>query len=151
MSRAFVKEIDDVAEALPERPISAHPNYVTPSGMARIEAETARITAEMAARQGDRDATARLARDLRYWNARRASAELIPASPDHDEVRFGSAVTIRDAAGRVRTWRIVGEDEADPAVGTLSYVAPLSRSLIGKAIGEEVATPAGLVEIVAIG
>ena len=150
MSRAFVRENDDAAEALPERPISPHPNYVTPSGMARIEAETARFAAEMRAADGDREATARIGRDLRYWQARRASAQLIPAPVDHAEVRFGSLVTLRDGAGQERTLRIVGEDEADPGAGTLSYVAPLARSLIGRQVGDEAPMPGGLAEIIAI-
>lgn len=150
MSRAFVKEDDDAAAALPERPISPHPNYVTPAGLAGIEAETARLQAEMHAAAGDRDAAARIGRDLRYWQARRASAELIPAPADNGQVRFGSRITLRDASGRMRTLRIVGEDEADPRAGTLSYVAPLARALIGKAVGDEVAAPGGLMEIVAI-
>ncbi|MBN8993659.1 MAG: transcription elongation factor GreA [Rhizobiales bacterium] len=150
MSRAFVKESDGAGEALPERPISPHPNYVTPAGMAGIEAETVRLQREMAAAAGDRDATARIGRDLRYWQARRASAELIPAPADNAEVRFGSRVTLRDASGRVRTFRIVGEDEADPGAGTISYVAPLARALAGKAVGDEVTVPGGTAEIVAI-
>jgi transcription elongation GreA/GreB family factor len=150
MSRAFVREDDDAAAALPERPISPHPNYVTAAGLAGIEAETARLQAEMHAAAGDRDAAARIGRDLRYWQARRASAELIPAPADNGQVRFGSRITLRDASGRIRTLRIVGEDEADPRAGTLSYVAPLARALIGKAVGDEVAAPGGRMEIVAI-
>jgi transcription elongation GreA/GreB family factor len=150
MSRAFVKEDDDAAAALPERPISPHPNYVTAAGLAGIEAETARLQAEMHAAAGDRDAAARIGRDLRYWQARRASAELIPAPADNGQVRFGSRITLRDASGRMRTLRIVGEDEADPRAGTLSYVAPLARALIGKAAGDEVAAPGGRMEILAI-
>jgi transcription elongation GreA/GreB family factor len=148
MSRAFVKENDDAVEVLPERPISPHPNYVTPSGMAGIEREMARLSAEMRAAAGNRDAVARIGRDLRYWQARRASAELVPTPSDHSEVRFGSRVTLRDAAGRLRKWHIVGEDEADPGAGALSYVSPLARSLTGKGLGDEVITPAGMVEIV---
>jgi transcription elongation GreA/GreB family factor len=150
MSRAFVKEDDDAAAALPERPISPHPNYVTAAGLAGIEAETARLQAEMHAAAGDRDAAARIGRDLRYWQARRASAELIPAPADNGQVRFGSRITLRDASGRMRTLRIVGEDEADPRAGTLSYVAPLARALIGKAAGDEVGAPGGRMEILAI-
>jgi transcription elongation GreA/GreB family factor len=104
----------------------------------------------MHAAAGDRDAAARIGRDLRYWQARRASAELIPAPADNGQVRFGSRITLRDASGRMRTLRIVGEDEADPRAGTLSYVAPLARALIGKAAGDEVAAPGGRMEILAI-
>ena len=78
MSRAFVKNLDDTVEELPDRPISSHPNLVTPEGLARIEAEVARLQQEHAAAHAanDRTALARAARDLRYWTARRASAQL---------------------------------------------------------------------------
>ena len=158
MSRAFVKESDEVEE-LPDRLISEHPNLVTPEGLAQIEAEVARFDAAHAeaVRAHDRAAIAVAARDLRYWTARRATAEVIPPPDDADEVRFGAKVTFerlpsgagkRD--GRRQTYRIVGEDEADPAKGTLSYVSPLARALIGKSIGDTVRTPGGEVEIVAI-
>ena len=75
MSRAFVKESDGAGDELPDRPISAHPNYVTAGGLARIDAEIARLAAEQAGTGGDRDAAARIGRDLRYWRARRASAQ----------------------------------------------------------------------------
>ena len=69
MSRAFVKELEDAVEELPERPISPHPNLVTAEGLARIEAEVTRLQQEHAAAQAanDRAALARAARDLRYW------------------------------------------------------------------------------------
>jgi transcription elongation GreA/GreB family factor len=153
MSRAFTKEPDgdDVADDLPERPVSSHPNYVTAEGLAAIEAELARLQTELAAAGGDRGARARVERDLRYWRSRRASAEVIPPTSDADEVRFGSTVRIARDDGRQQTWRIVGEDEADPAKGTLSYVAPLARALVGKRIGNTVEVAGGDAEIVQIG
>ena len=82
MSRAFIKEPDgeDAVAELPDRQISLHPNLVTAEGLAQIEDELARLQREHAAAQtaGDRVATARAARELRYWNARRASAQLAP-------------------------------------------------------------------------
>jgi transcription elongation GreA/GreB family factor len=64
--------------------------------------------------------------------------------------RIGASVTFEREDGRRQTWRIVGEDEADPAAGSVAYVSPLARALLGKAVGELVMTPAGEVEIVAI-
>ncbi|MGE0522442.1 MAG: transcription elongation factor GreA [Variibacter sp.] len=153
MSRAFVKETDSEAiEELPDRPISPHPNIVTPTGLAQIEAEVARLQAGYAAAQARKDhvALASLARDLRYWTARHASAEKAPAPPDAEEVRFGTRVTIVREDGRRQTYRIVGEDEADPARGTLSYVAPLARLLMGKHVGDTVALGSQEIEVVAI-
>ncbi len=142
MSRAFTKEGDSVEE-LPDRPVSEYPNDVTPAGLARIEAQAETFAALYAKAQaaGDRDAMASAARDLRYWSARRASARLMPPPADMSVVRFGSRVTIMRDDGREQTFTIVGEDEAEPAKGTLSHASPLARALIGKSVGDVV--PAG--------
>jgi transcription elongation GreA/GreB family factor len=151
MSRAFVKETDDI-EPLPERPISPYPNYVTAQGLALIEGELSRLTAAYAEVQAaaDRDAMAKLGRDLRYWQQRRSSAQLFTPSLDTAEVQFGSTVTIRRDDGRQQTWRIVGEDEADPAKGSVSYVAPVARALIGKKVGDVADIGQGEAEVVDI-
>ncbi len=153
MSRAFIKEDVAAGEELPERPISEHPNLVTPQGFALIEAEVARLLRERAAAQASADETAqaRIARDLRYWNARLASAQLVRPPHDCDAVRFGCRLTIARDDGRVQTFRIVGEDEADPAKGTLSYVSPLARALIGKQVGDVVRVGNSEAEITEIG
>ena len=68
---------------LPDRPISPHPNLVTANGLARIEQELAEAKAAYTAAQAkgsieaDRTAMARATRDLRYWSARRANAQLV--------------------------------------------------------------------------
>ncbi|MDZ4690724.1 transcription elongation factor GreA [Terricaulis sp.] len=148
MSRAFVKEDDDAVEDMPERPVSAAPNLVTAEGLAAIEAEIAELNAELAeAGVDDRAARARIGRDLRYWTARRGSAQLTPPPEDNTIVRFGSVVTIDREDGRRQTFRIVGEDEADPERGTLSYVSPLARALMGKAVGESVSVAGSDAEI----
>ena len=133
MSRAFVKESDSVDE-LPDRLISEHANLVTPEGLAQIEAEVQRFDDAHAAAQvaGDLALVAATARDLRYWSTRLGSAELVPPPLDADRVQFGSTVTIARDDGRRQTFRIVGEDEADPAKGSISYVSPLARQLVGK-------------------
>lgn len=142
MSRAFTKE-DDGVEELPDRPVSEYPNDVTPTGLAQIEANAEKFSTLYAQAQaaGDRDAMASTARDLRYWSARRASARVAPPPADISIVRFGSRVTIMRDDGREQTFTIVGEDEAEPAKGTLSHASPLARSLIGKSLGDVV--PAG--------
>ena len=150
MSRAFVKDAEEESEPLPDRAISPHPNYVTARGLELIEAELTRLQAELAAAGEDRAARAAIERDLRYWRARRATAEVIPPPADNDIVRFGATVTIVHEDGREQTWRIVGEDEAEPAEGTLPYVAPLAHALIGKSVGDTVRVAGGAVEIVRI-
>lgn len=151
MSRAFVKEQDSVDE-LPERLISEHPNLVTKEGLAQIEGEVQKLDAAHAAAQaeGDREAMATTARDLRYWSSRLATAELVPLPADNDQVQFGSTVEIARDDGRRQTYRIVGEDEADPTKGSISYVSPLSRQLAGKSVGDIVKVAGAEAEIVAI-
>lgn len=154
MSRAFVKEPEggEAFEDLPDRPISPHPNFVTPEGLARIEAELVRLHEEHAGAQAsnDKPTLARTARDLRYWLERRASAQLVQPPADAAEVHFGSTVTIERDDGRRQVYRLVGEDEADPPKGTLSYVSPLARALTGKGVGEVVHVGGSDARIVAI-
>ena len=140
MSRAFVKEQDVDYLEMPERPVSEHPNDVTEAGLKQIEDALAKASEAYAVAQAsaDRAALAAAGRDLRYWTARRASARIVATPADTSEVRFGASVTIRRDDGREQTFRIVGEDEADPAAETLSYVAPLARALIGKEVGDTV-------------
>jgi len=151
MSRAFVNE-DHVVEDLPDRPVSSHSNLVTAHGLDLIDAalEDARRSYGEAQAAGDRPALAKAARDLRYWSARRSSAQVVPAAPDRGTVQFGNAVSLADDDGRRRTYRIVGEDEADPAKGSISYVSPLAKALLGKGIGETVRAGRHDAEILAI-
>ncbi|HZW16090.1 MAG TPA: transcription elongation factor GreA [Brevundimonas sp.] len=157
MSVAFTREEDLEATAadLPDRPISPHANLVTPEGLAQIEAALAAARAAYSAAQAhgsieaDRTAMARATRDLRYWSARRASAQLVESAPD-GRVRFGGSVTIEREDGRTQTWRITGEDEADPANGSVSHVSPLARALIGRRVGDEATVAGQPVEIVAV-
>jgi transcription elongation GreA/GreB family factor len=140
MSRAFVKETDDTFEPPPERPVSSDPNPVTPEGLAMIERELARLQAEQGAAlaAGDKAALAYAQRDLRYWTARRASAQVVETPTDTSRVHFGTTVTLCRDDGREQSYRIVGEDEADPAHGTISHAAPLARALLGKSVGDVV-------------
>jgi transcription elongation GreA/GreB family factor len=94
---------------------------------------------------------AQAGRDLRYWNARRATAHVMPNTDDATQVGFGGTATILRDDGREQTFRIVGEDEADPAHGTLSHASPLARALFGKKVGDVVPAGSGKAEIVAIG
>ena len=139
MSRAFVKEDDTGGtEVLPDRPVSPHPNIVTPEGLAAIERQLAELGERHAAalQAEDRAALAAIARDLRYWSVRRATAQVVKAPDAPAEVAFGTTVTIVRDDERRQTWRIVGEDEAEPAQGTLSYVSPVARALTGKRVGD---------------
>jgi transcription elongation GreA/GreB family factor len=152
MSRAFVRDQDDSIEDVSDRPVSEHPNDVTETGMAEIEAALAgaRAAHATALASSDRRAIAAAARDLRYWSARRATARLVPAPTDLSRVRFGTTVSIIRNDGREQTFRIVGEDEADPAKGSISHVSPLARAMLGKGIGEVVRAGNDDAEIISI-
>jgi transcription elongation GreA/GreB family factor len=151
MSRAFVNENAFVDE-LPDRPISAHPNLVTAQGLTLIEhaLSDARHAYAQAQSRGEREMLAKAGRDLRYWSARRASAQVLSPDPTADTVQFGSKVTISRDDGRVQMFRIVGEDEAEPARGSISYVSPLARALFGKSAGDVVVVGNGEAELTAV-
>ncbi len=159
MSVAFTKEEDSESSAadLPDRPISSHPNLVTPEGLALIEAALAEARAAYSAAQhgadvkGDRTAMARATRDLRYWGARRASAQLIETPANPEKVGFGVTVTLEREDGRPQSFRIVGEDEADPKAGSVSYISPMASALMGKEVGDVVTVAGREVEVTGLG
>jgi transcription elongation GreA/GreB family factor len=158
MAVAFTREEDYESQAanLPDRPVSAHPNLVTAAGLAAIEAELAAARAAYAHAQAeggisaDRTAMARATRDLRYWSARRGAAQLTEPDGPPDKVQFGRTVEFEREDGRRQTFRIVGEDEADPAKGSVSYVSPLAQSLLGKVVGDSARVNGAEVEVIAV-
>ena len=153
MSRAFVKEDDSGGiEPLPDRTISPHPNLVTEEGLAAIERTLTELQHRQAGALAAKDPVEQgtIGRELRYWNARRSSAQVMKAPQSLSEVVFGATVTIARDDGRRQAWRIVGEDEADPTHGTLSYVSPVARALLGKRIGDVVRAGNSDAEIVDI-
>src|SRR6266536_2499018 len=116
MSRAFTREEDseNAIAGIGERPISQHRNLVTERGLAMIDAELAALRDELgrAEKRADRERIALISRDLRYWTARRESAELSVPGSGSEMVRFGMGVTLEGDDGRKVHWKIVGEDEA---------------------------------------
>ncbi len=159
MSVAFTKE--DSAETasevlLPDRPISPHPNLVTEAGRKALESQLyqAREVYETAQKIEDVNERRRQAaiplRDIRYFAARVQTAQVIANPTSTDTVAFGSTVTFRRDDGRVQTYRIVGEDEADPKAGSISFVSPVARLLLGKAVGDEVSASGQNLEIISI-
>lgn len=158
MAVAFTREEDYEAQAanLPDRPVSPHPNLVTATGLAAIEAALTHARAAYAAAQADggisadRTAMARATRDLRYWSSRRASAQLTVPDGPVGTVQFGCTVEVEREDGRRQTFRIVGEDEADPARGSISYASPLAAALRGRAVGDVVLLNSTEIEVVAV-
>ncbi|MDO9416704.1 transcription elongation factor GreA [Pararhizobium sp.] len=159
MSVAFTKEesFETASETLlPDRPISPHPNLVTPAGLKALETQLqlARGAYELASGIEDvnekRRQTAAPLRDTRYYAARVRTAQVVPAPVTTDIVAFGSTVMFSRADGRVQTYRIVGEDEADPKTGSISFVSPVASLLMGKAVGDVAGHDEQELEILAI-
>jgi transcription elongation GreA/GreB family factor len=159
LSVAFTKEesAETASETLlPDRLISQHPNLVTTAGLKALERQLhdAREAYDAAQKTEDVNERRRLSavpfRDVRYFSERVRTAQVRPDPDSTDVVAFGSTVTFRRADGRVQTYRIVGEDEADPKAGSISFVSPVARSLLGKAVGDVVGSGEQELEIVAI-
>lgn len=152
MSRAFVKEPEggEGFEEIAVRPISSHTNFVTPEGLAQIEAEVARHQAEFSAlTPGDKAEETRVTRDLHYWTARLGTAQLVEPI-EGETVHFGSTVGIVREDDTKQSFRIVGEDESDPAKGSISYVSPMAQALTGKNVGDTVEVNGHEIEIESI-
>jgi transcription elongation GreA/GreB family factor len=159
VSVAFTREesAETAAEVeLPDRPISPHPNLVTAPGLeALTDAMSQSRTAYEAAQQIQDAAERRRAvvvasRDIRYFAERLRTAQLVTPPADFSAVAFGHRVTFRRDDGRRQAFRIVGEDEADPRNGSISYVSPVARALIGRAAGEIVLAGDREIEILSI-
>jgi transcription elongation factor GreB len=163
MSRAFVKESDDDAAAgeLPERPVPTHPNYVTARGLAQLQTRERELAARheslKSASEDDsavKQTLREIERDLRYLRAQLERAELVQPGPaqknsDTRGVRFGATVVIEDESGLRHSYRIVGDDEADAAMGDISWASPLARALIDARVGDVVTwhRPAGATDV----
>ncbi|QPF84733.1 transcription elongation factor GreA [Bradyrhizobium genosp. L] len=159
MSVAFTKEesAETASETLlPDRPISPHPNLVTAAGLKALELQLkeAREACEIVQRLEDvnerRRQSAVPLRDARYLAERLRTAQVMPEPASSETVVFGSTVTFSRSDGRVQTYRIVGEDEADPKAGSISYVSPVAKALMGKASGDVAGSGNQELEIVSI-
>ena len=159
MSVAFTKEdsAETAAETmLPEKPVPTGPNLVTANGLAALQRQLAQATAAYEAALTIEDINERRRhsanpwRDLRYLTERLRTAQVVPPPDSNDTVAFGSRVTFQRDDGRTQTYTIVGEDEADPKAGTLSFASPLARALMGKGVGDVVKAGNSDAEIVEI-
>ena len=159
MSVAFTREesAETAAEVeVPDRPISPHPNWVTASGLEALtnamrESRAAYDAAQRIEDAGERRrAVAVASRDMRYFADRLRTAQLVPPPAEFSAVAFGHRVAFRRDDGRLQAFRIVGEDEADPRNGSISYVSPVARALIGRAAGDIVLAGDHEIEILSI-
>ncbi len=151
MSVAFRRESDEEhLEPKFELPIPPGPNYVTPTGLAQIEARVAELEAAIDV-TSDEEQLKRLKRDLRYWRTRQSTAQIAPVPPE-GEVGIGSHVRFR-LRGAEQAITITGHDESDPAHGRIAFSAPLARALIGTGEGDvaEFAGEQDAIEVIAVG
>ncbi len=159
MSVAFAKE--ESAEAasetiLPARPVSDRINLVTEAGLKMLqdELDRARRALEAASELEDvnerRRQSAVPVRDMRYYAERLRTAQLMPVPASNEVVAFGHTVTFERDDGRTQTFRIVGEDEANPSRASLSHGSPVAVALIGKRVGDVVQLGQHELEILSI-
>ncbi|WP_426115813.1 GreA/GreB family elongation factor [Pseudomonas sp. DSP3-2-2] len=161
MSRAFVNEDNAAADASQpvERLVSQQPNYVTAQGLLQLQNRVAELQAQHSAQSAlvdnsDKQRLADLERDLRYFNQRLLSAQVVTPAISTEKVQIGSWVTFADEQGTEQRVQLVGEDQADAAAGLINWGSPLGRALLGAQPGDEVLwrRPAGdqLIEVVLI-
>lgn len=154
MSVAFRRESDDEhLEPKFELPIPPGPNLVTERGAALIAARVAELEAAIeaaVAAKATEEQLKSLKRDLRYWTTRHATMEIQPPA-DGDEAAFGTRVRYR-LNGQEKAVAIVGDDEADPAAGLVSFSSPLARALIGAGEGDfaDFAGKADAIEVIEV-
>ncbi|HWJ70539.1 MAG TPA: GreA/GreB family elongation factor [Sphingobium sp.] len=128
MSVAFRRDSDEEhLEPRFELPIPPGPNLVTARGLVQIQAKVIELEALLPGLVDEAEIQV-VRRDLRYWRTRQATAQRA-AAPDGNTVAFGCTVVFR-LNNQQRSITIVGDDEADPAAGLLSFSAPLSRAMM---------------------
>ena len=136
MSRAFVKEDVDPPERTGRaRSASGLPpgavNYITAGGAARLKRELDDLR-----RSSERE-EARIAE----LESVLASVTVVEAPTDRKTLAFGAKVTVRDAAGELRSYRIVGVDELRFYADAVTWVSPLGKALLAADVGERVTLP----------
>jgi len=145
MSRAFVNEDQAAAQASQpvERRVSEQPNYVTAHGLAQLQARVAELQAQYSEQsalgdRADKQRQADIERDLRYFNQRLQSAQVVTPAISTEKVQIGSWVTFADEQGLEQRVQLVGEDQADANSGLINWGSPLGRALLGARLGDEV-------------
>jgi len=144
MSRAFVKEQDGDPGDEPLPPDSPHPLYVTPDGLAALQARANELAAGLEGKKPPSEPAAaeQYRREKREWRIleRKLDRAILvdPAKAPGDVVAFGHWVRAEDDEGEASLYRIVGEDQADPARGQISWLSPLAQALTGAAVEDRV-------------
>lgn len=144
MSRAFVNEDNAAAQIDPpvERQISAQTNYVTQRGLDQLHDQVEQLQAQYSEQnaqgdEADKQRMAEIERDLRYFNQRLQSAQVVSSTSD-DKVQIGSWVTFADEDNVEQRVQLVGEDQADAGSRLINWASPLGKALVGAKVGDEV-------------
>ena len=145
MSRAFVNEDNaaDQADLPVERRVSQQPNRLTAQGLAQLQAKVAQLQQEHSAESAkgehaDKQRQADLERDLRYFNQRVQTAQVVAPATSSEKVQIGSWVTFANDQDEQQRIQLVGEDQADASAGLINWGSPLGLALLGAQVGDEV-------------
>ncbi len=145
MSRAFTREPEGIEEALPARPQSPHPNYITPRGFRQLQTRLQALLERREQLQANADDLAaqsqlkQVERDLRYLEANLERAIIVdPKQQAHHDIRFGAVVKLVDEDNKTHEFTIVGEEEACASKGQISWLSPFAQALLGKQAGDTV-------------
>ena len=142
MSRAFVNEDNAAAQADQpvERLVSEQPNRLTAQGLAQLQAKVAQLQQEysLESAKDDKQRQADLERDLRYFNQRVQSAQVVAPATSTEKVQIGSWVTFANEQDAQQRIQLVGEDQADAHANLINWGSPLGRALLGAEVGDEV-------------
>jgi transcription elongation factor GreB len=161
MNKAFTKESDgedDDDLQLPALP-SGGKNYITPAGYARLRAEWLDLmdterpkiveAVFWAASNGDRSENGdylygkkrlrEIDRRIRFLTKRMEIAEISDPCVHFgsEQIFFGATVTYADETGLERTITIKGIDESNTALGEVSWISPIARTLLKARVGDE--------------
>ena len=142
MSRAFVNEDNAAAQADQpvERQVSEQPNRVTAQGLAKLQAKVAQLQQaySLESSKENKQRQADLERDLRYFNQRVQSAQVVAPATSTEKVQIGSWVTFANEQDEQQRIQLVGEDQSDASAALINWGSPLGRALLGAEVGDEV-------------
>ena len=72
------------------------------------------------------------------------NAKIVKGSKN-GKINIGESVVLKDSDGNIKKYQIVGEDEANPLEGKISFKSPIGSAILGKKKGKKVKikSPAG--------
>jgi len=138
-------------------PVPESSPYITPGGFEVLQQELDDLwlrrrqvvmALSEAAAEGDRSENAEyiyrkkelggLDRRIHYLQKRLPVLNVVRDSHRGDAIYFGATVELRDEAGNILTYRVVGPDETDASSNAISMDSPLAKALLTKRVDDEV-------------